>query len=56
MCWFLAGQDLCRIKVDATGLIRILLLEIWKIYRPDGKTVKRIVEPEEEESDEGSDD
>jgi hypothetical protein len=54
MCWFLAGQDLCRIKVDATGPSRTVLLEIWKTYRPDGKTVKRIVELEEDESDEGS--
>jgi hypothetical protein len=52
MCWFLAGQDLCRIKVNATGPSRAVLLELYKTYRPDKKTVKRIAEREGDEVDE----
>ena len=55
MCWFLAGQDLCRIKFNATGFSRTVLLEIWKTYRPDRKVVKRIAEQVEEEVDEVGD-
>jgi hypothetical protein len=52
MCWSLAGQDLCRIKVNATGPSRTVLLEIYKTYRPDKKRIKAIVEQDEDEIDE----
>lgn len=51
MCWFLAGHDLCHIKIGATGPSRTMLLEIYKTYRPDRKTVKRLVDREEDEGD-----
>ena len=56
MCWFLAGQDLCQIKVNATGPSRAVLLEIYKTYRPDRKAVRRIAEQDEDEVDELDDD
>ena len=55
MSWFLAGQDLCRIKLNATGPSRAVLLELYKTYRPDKKTVKRLAEQEEEEVEEVDD-
>jgi hypothetical protein len=51
MCWFMAGQDLCRIKINATGPSRAVLLEIYKAYRPDKKTVKRLADQEDDEDD-----
>ena len=55
MSWFLAGQDLCRIKLNATGPSRAVQLEIYKTYRPDKKTVKRLAEQQEEEVEEAGD-
>ena len=55
MCWFLAGQDLCRIKLNATGSSRAVLLEIYKTYKPNKKVVKRIAGQEEDDAEEVGD-
>jgi hypothetical protein len=51
MCWFLAGQDLCRIKITATGLSRAVLLDLYKTYRPDKKIVRRLANEEDDQDD-----
>jgi hypothetical protein len=51
MCWYLAGQDLCWIKINATGPSRAVLQELYNAYRPDKKTVMRLVGQEDDEDD-----
>jgi hypothetical protein len=51
MCWFLAGRDLCWIKINATGPSRAVLNELYNSYRPDKKIVMREVGQEDDEDD-----
>ena len=51
MCWYLAGQDLCWIKINATGPSRAVLNELYNSYRPDKKIVRRDVGQEDDEDD-----
>ena len=54
MCWFLAGEELCRIKIGTTGPSREVLMDMLKIYRPDRKVLKRIFKEEELETEDVS--
>jgi len=41
--WYLAGEDLCQIKVQASGPSRSIVTDLYNAYKLDKKAVRKVV-------------
>lgn len=53
--WYLAGEQLCHLKVKAAGRSRTVLYDIYKVYKPDKKVIKRVTKQLEDNDDDDID-